>query len=1018
MPLQETSVEFPFSGGLDEKTRAELVPQGMFAKLQNAVQLKHGAVGKAPGFALDVTGAGTAYRVFSTKDETLAIIDGSINNPPRGFYSYAPGGLGGWRPVGTAYGQNTIPPPAIVKSSFRFSTGGQTSALGASDTAAPTDMIVLDGYLIVLWFSSTHGVLGVGVYDATTGTLLYFSSTSAYGATTVKARLCSVGTTEVVLVWTDGTNVQATAMDTRGATLAFTGANPFLPIATASTYLDVMSGATQFYIAYVASGTTKATVKSFAAGNTTATHTVLTAATNVVGVALGGVDTGTVWLAYLVGTTVSVIGYDSTLSATATVASVMTGVDAASDLGITCLTNTSQGVVVSGNGASGMFWRPFDASAGAVRAGGANGYTTTTLANVYPQSRPFAPGGHPYIMVAYKPVAAADAQLTNVCIDLANPINDGSTSVLFNLGRPVATIYPRLSLANYTLLGLFPAWSSVYTTGNTVWTLNTQESTALSNVGEIVVLDFLSPYNYASTGYLDGMAMNGGTPAFYDGVSVFEQSFIVAPYISSATFSGTPGTNAFPNAGSWSWVAVYEWVDARGQLHQSQPSLPLVGVSGADHTTCTLVVSQCVLTSRTSAPSTILYRTTSPGTTYYRVGKATAGSYADTTTDTLVQANALLYTQPGTVGTALPRQCPPSLLSILSHADRLFGFEGQNVWYSGQTVVGEGPWWSDEFQFPVLAGIGPITGMASMDGSLLVFKRNRIFVVLGTGPADNGTGNDLSNPSQLSVDAGCIDPRSIVVTSAGCWFQSLRGLELLNRSLQLENFAGAAVEDTLTTYPVITSAIVNEKVGRIYWTARTSDASAPGAIVMYDLVHGVWSTRPSNSYGPKHAALLGTALGVTPTYAWLADAGNLYYETTTDYLDASSGSSIFAPTTIQTGPIKLSGIAGFQRVREIHLLGQANTRSNLTIAIDYDNAGTFAETHTFTAAQIAALSTSRVIVSVRPAQQKCRSIAVKITDATPSTGILSTGQGCTFIGLRFRIGVKPGSARIPAANQA
>jgi hypothetical protein len=268
----------------------------------------------------------------------------------------------------------------------------------------------------------------------------------------------------------------------------------------------------------------------------------------------------------------------------------------------------------------------------------------------------------------------------------------------------------------------------------------------------------------------------------------------------------------------------------------------------------------------------------------------------------------------------------------------------------------------------------------------------------------------------LPFEFGCINPRSVIATSVGVWFESVRGLELLNRSLQIEDFAGQPVEDTLATYPIITSAVVDEQTSRVYWTCRQTEASPSpvGILLVRDLVDGAWSTLPiNNTSGPKYGAMLGTGTGAY--YAWLSDAGGVYQESLTSYTEPTGGSPVFVNSSLKTPPIKLSGIVGFQRVREIHLLAQRHTSHGLLVYVDYDNAGTFAEPHLFTPGDLDALTTARQVLRIRPARQKCRAIALQLFDSFGSP--LGTGQGSTWIGLRFRVAVKPGGQRLPVANQ-
>ncbi len=143
---------------------------------------------------------------------------------------------------------------------------------------------------------------------------------------------------------------------------------------------------------------------------------------------------------------------------------------------------------------------------------------------------------------------------------------------------------------------------------------------------------------------------------------------------------------------------------------------------------------------------------------------------------------------PTTAGASQPRQSPTGLRTFVRHGDRLVGIadDRATIWYSAPLVSGEARWFSDVFTIPIDA-------LASQDGAIVAYSETEIYVVRGDGPPENGgNGTEFSPPQRITSDSGCIEPRSIVTTSAGTFFQSSRGLDLLTRSLSVE-WAGAAV---------------------------------------------------------------------------------------------------------------------------------------------------------------------------------------------------------------------------------
>src|SRR5208283_5242873 len=87
---------------------------------------------------------------------------------------------------------------------------------------------------------------------------------------------------------------------------------------------------------------------------------------------------------------------------------------------------------------------------------------------------------------------------------------------------------------------------------------------------------------------------------------------------------------------------------------------------------------------------------------------------------------------------------------------------------------------------------GPITALAPMDGNLVIFKKNAIYYINGTGPDNTGANSQYSQPLFISSTVGCINTNSIVFTDSGLIFQSDKGLWLLGRNLSVQ-YIGAAV---------------------------------------------------------------------------------------------------------------------------------------------------------------------------------------------------------------------------------
>jgi hypothetical protein len=99
---------------------------------------------------------------------------------------------------------------------------------------------------------------------------------------------------------------------------------------------------------------------------------------------------------------------------------------------------------------------------------------------------------------------------------------------------------------------------------------------------------------------------------------------------------------------------------------------------------------------------------------------------------------------------------------------------------------------ADSFMVQLLR---PCTGLSYMDGQLIAFAKDAIFLISGGGPNDQGNG-DFSVRT-LTQTIGCIDYRSIVETEAGTLFQSFHGIYMIPRGFSPPQYVGAPVQDLM-----------------------------------------------------------------------------------------------------------------------------------------------------------------------------------------------------------------------------
>ncbi len=551
---------------------------------------------------------------------------------------------------------------------------------------------------------------------------------------------------------------------------------------------------------------------------------------------------------------------------------------------------------------------------------------------------------------------------------------------------------------------------------------------------DLVTLDFTQTNQWQNDTLGASMVFSAGTPGTFDGLTPTEVAFTESPII-TANKTGSGGTF---EAGTYSYTFIYEWVSASGEVAQSAPSdiaqvTTVTGNTGVAITVTTLQLSYKISNSATSYstldhPVRIVgYRTTAGGTVYLRLPDATIElnnptlltntsivSFTDSTPD--ANLGALLYVQPLTPGTALAHLNPPSAACMVVHRNRLYlaSDDGITVYYSGQFIDGEQPWFSDQFTFQVPKG-GPITAMESMDGVLYIFKRDFVFSVTGDGPADNRSGNDLSTPEEIDVEVGCIEPRSLVVAPSGIFYQAPQGLYMLTRS-RTASYVGQNVETRLNEFSTIVSADISDKNGCIYWEIVSPiNPDGNGITVVYDYIHNQWMLDYKTHSTGGAAAGAASSEVINGVYYWITPGG-LFSKENAGYLDYGN----WVTGEVDTSYFKLAGLQGFQRIRKIGVLVSRDATDTGSFGLefdalrDYDDSTPF-QSFAWSNTELDALSTPLPQIQLSPRIQKVESMQILMRDVPPLTGDI-TGIGPIWLGLILEVGIKQGMDKLPAAN--
>lgn len=612
----------------------------------------------------------------------------------------------------------------------------------------------------------------------------------------------------------------------------------------------------------------------------------------------------------------------------------------------------------------------------------------------------------------------------------------------FNSLKTAASLEPHLGVANSDVLKYFPVGVE-YCPAVPIQTVARGYAYCVFSMKPFfhanVVTQVFGGQNYIS----------GGCHCVLGSNKVQESGYVDMPVLNTVQ-SATAGPT-----GSFKHIAVYRFVDESGAVTWSRTSVlasTTTTAKGIDVTISPPCVTNrdVIIVGANPQPflqSVELYRTKTGATTYYLCGSSQIGTPVTglltqkislsaaglfTVTDVLTDANLALqptlFRQPGTANAAVDRYPPPCGNILCQHKDRLFTTDpyGVRVYYSSFFVDGETAWYNPVFSFFVHGGSGPITGMVSMDGRLFVFKRDGVFVIDGDGPAEGGVaGNEFSPPQRLATEYGCIDQRSLVVTTDGIVYRSARGIEILTRSLQVK-WLGERVQNTVNANAKVTGAVL-DSYGRVHIGLAVSDtgtatqAATLGCELVFDAPADCWTVSYHTDNG-------GTAnrcfqdmcqadlYGIGETVCYADPTGAVCYTDATSGLDRGSR---YVGWTLETVWIK-TGQQARARFSKALLLAKKKAGANhkITISVAYNYVDSYTQVGTFEPGVINAAAIEELQQNI--AKPEAVSIRLLIQEGIPTdTGTypVGTGRGCDILGVSVEIAAKHGAPTLASGQK-
>ena len=479
---------------------------------------------------------------------------------------------------------------------------------------------------------------------------------------------------------------------------------------------------------------------------------------------------------------------------------------------------------------------------------------------------------------------------------------------------------------------------------------------------DLYVMEFAEDRLHLPTVVQGGAVMSGGCPAIYDGERVSEYGFHFGPLLGVNGAEGPvdehSGSGQLTSGVTYQWIAIYTWNDNHGVKHRSWRSNVLQHTVSADPPVeCSFYVWNLTLTEKedTYDPDPVvvieIYRKGGTSDGFWHLEASLPNDktqpyqyYTSSDPDSEIEDNEVLYTDGG----VLDDMTLPPARHIVTNEDRVWLISADDpsfLWHS--KVNGR------DF---ILPGFNPIfikktdfaqgcTAIASLDDKLVVFKESSIYLFAGDPPNNLGQGGQLTGPVLLSVATGCIDPRSVCNCPAGVVFQARDGIFILTRGTEVQRIGGP-VEDTLATYPTITSAVHVEDLELVLFTAVNSTETAGVTLAWHIAINEwtIWHTQDvrSTPYAPAVTGAMCHRAGVPRYHQGQAD-GLVLYVDPSDYTEHDSTARSF---TVTTPWFQFAGVQGFEKVRKATLLGTYQGPHCLTIRQFYDfDDTTFAAMH-------------------------------------------------------------------------
>ena len=314
-------------------------------------------------------------------------------------------------------------------------------------------------------------------------------------------------------------------------------------------------------------------------------------------------------------------------------------------------------------------------------------------------------------------------------------------------------------------------------------------------------------------------------------------------------------------------------------------------------------------------------------------------TFIDTTPDSQVNANAVLYTNGGNYSYTPVPSC--SFLHV--HQGRIWALSAEDpsqAWISN--VFTSESQLAVEFCLQNIEDIDPALGQcvafSSCDDKLVELCQYGLFYVTGDGPSPAGVGG-FNVPQRIMCDVGCIAPGSVFETFDGVRWQSPNGFYFCDRNL-LCSYWGQPFEDLVQGMTCMKALVApnGQTEFRLFMVGTPGQANpATDYCLTFNYVTNWWSQSLKQA---ANSAVIWYPPGQSPALVFVDGAANVSQETPGHYID--NGAPISRKmTTGRWG--KQAGEQGFMRIPQLNVRGiflslpSPPINSMVKVLVGYDN---------------------------------------------------------------------------------